>query len=85
MMRYFLNRSPPPALQVLLDSGAVLMETLLGDVLIGECVTMEPGSETYHDTLTYLLCWRLYLAIFKAASPEVTHSGRITEFIKGKM
>ncbi|XP_072022304.1 E3 ubiquitin-protein ligase listerin-like [Amphiura filiformis] len=66
--------TPPPGLKDILDSSEVLMASLLGDVPVGECVVMEPGSEAYHDTLMYMLGWRLYLAIFKAASAEIRAS-----------
>lgn len=62
---------PPTGLQKLLDSSTAFMEALLHDIPVGECTVVETGSEAYMQTCSYLLAWRLYLTIFRAASMEV--------------
>ncbi|XP_038059128.1 E3 ubiquitin-protein ligase listerin-like [Patiria miniata] len=66
---------PPESLKEILDSASAYMEVIFADVQVGECLTLDPTSAGYHQSLssvlTYLLVWRLYLRIFKAASAEV--------------
>ncbi|XP_041462561.1 E3 ubiquitin-protein ligase listerin-like [Lytechinus variegatus] len=62
---------PPTGLQKLLDSSTAFMEALLQDIPVGECTIVEPGSEAYMQTSSYLLAWKLYLTIFRAATMEV--------------
>ncbi|XP_071800460.1 E3 ubiquitin-protein ligase listerin-like isoform X2 [Asterias amurensis] len=66
---------PPEQLKNILDSASAFMEAILTDVQVGECLTLDPSSTGYYQSmssvLTYLLVWRLYLKIFKSASAEV--------------
>ena len=54
-----------------LDIGSHVLELVLKDTVLGECMLIDPYIEEYTFSTTYLLAWKLQLTLFKAASSEV--------------
>ncbi|XP_033118040.1 E3 ubiquitin-protein ligase listerin-like [Anneissia japonica] len=65
------NLPLPDMLKETIHSTTTYLETILEDVPVGECMTVESGTEVYQNTMTYLLAWRLALIFFKAAPVEL--------------
>ncbi|KAJ1119651.1 hypothetical protein NDU88_007836 [Pleurodeles waltl] len=65
------NLSPPASLMSVLATLEDLMDTILEDIPVGECVQVQPSTEEFCYVLGYLLTWKLMLTFFKAASPQL--------------
>ncbi|XP_071956221.1 E3 ubiquitin-protein ligase listerin-like [Antedon mediterranea] len=65
------NLPLPEMLKEAIISSTFYLESVLEDVPVGECITVESGTEVYQTTMTYLLAWRLALIFFKAAPVEL--------------
>ena len=63
--------SPCHALMSALDTSSHILELVLQETVLGDCMEIEPDTHEYTFTVSYLLSWKLTLTLFKTASLEL--------------
>ena len=65
-------RAPPAALLTVLETSILSLKGHIEVLRVGEHTVLEPDTEEYTFTTSYLLSWQLILTFLKSAPTEVS-------------